>query len=68
MIDFFLVDQSIRSQVMETHTRVFRGSELGTDHYLVVVKIWNPNLGKLELSHKKLEASRLEEEKKFLRS
>ena len=39
MIDLFLVDQRIRSQVMDT--RVFRGSDLGTDHYLVVARIRN---------------------------
>lgn len=37
MIDLFLVDQRIRSQVIDT--RVFSGSELGTDHYLVVARI-----------------------------
>ena len=37
MIDLFLVDQRIRNQVK--YMRVFRGSELGTDHYLVVARI-----------------------------
>ena len=37
MIDLLLLVQRMRNQVMDT--RVFRGPDLGTDHYLVVARI-----------------------------
>ncbi|CAK1580625.1 unnamed protein product, partial [Parnassius mnemosyne] len=36
MIDLFLVDDRLRKQVMDT--RMFRGADLGTDHYLVITR------------------------------
>ncbi|CAK1604149.1 unnamed protein product, partial [Parnassius mnemosyne] len=37
MIDFIIVDQRMRSAVVDT--RVYRGSNVGTDHYLVLCRI-----------------------------
>ncbi|CAK1594622.1 unnamed protein product, partial [Parnassius mnemosyne] len=37
MIDFIIVDERMRSAVVDT--RVYRGSNVGTDHYLVLCRI-----------------------------
>ena len=49
MIDLVLYDQRLKGKVLDT--RVYRGSECGTDHFLVVSKV---NLGNKWVNYKKV--------------